>query len=314
MRLTLPAVDRAAAHRQPGPAHRTTGAAWGWVRRALALAVCALAGLAPVAQAQVAPAVAEELMKLSGSWGQLADLGGQVGQGLLAGVRQAEKAPSASELQRLLRAAEAAFAPEAMRAQAHTVVMQQTSPVHLPALLDWYKAPLGQRITALEAASSRASGAEGADRGDQQATLRRAHAAWQAASPMRQALLQRMEVATQAGDAMANVTILSALAIQSGLQAASGQPLPTEGPTLRQLLEAQRADLAASYTRFVPWLLAATYAELNDNELASYLDVLESPAGRHFNGVSIRALTAAMTHAAHLLGQGLATAKDAANA
>lgn len=311
MRLTTPAADRAAAHRPPGPAHRSTWAAWGWVRRVLAWGVCALAGWAPVAQAQVAPAVAEELMKLSGSWAQLADLGGQVGQGLLAGVRQADKAPSASEMQRLLRAAEAAFAPDTMRAQAHTVVMQQTSPVHLPALLDWYKAPLGQRITALEAASSRASGADG---GDQQATLRRAHAAWQAASPMRQALLQRMEVATQAGDAMANVTILSALAIQSGLQAASGQPLPTEGPTLRQLLEAQRADLAASYTRFVPWLLAATYAELNDNELASYLDTLESPAGRHFNGVSIRALTAAMTHAAHLLGQGLATAKDAANA
>jgi hypothetical protein len=252
-------------------------------------------------------------MKLSGSWEQLADLGGQVGQGLVAGMQQSGKSPSAAEAQRLLKAAETAFAADGMRSQAINVVAQQTTAVHLPALLDWYRAPLGRRISALEAASSRSAGPDGADRGDQQATLRRAHAAWRAASPMRQALLQRMEVATQAGEAMANVTILSALAIQSGLMAAMGQALPAEGPTLRQLLEAQRADMVASYTRFVPWLFAATYAELNDNELALYLDALESPAGQHFNSVAVRALTAAMSNAAHLLGQGLATAKDAAN-
>ncbi len=112
---------------------------------------------------------------------------------------------------------------------------------------------------------------------------------------------------------MANITILSALAIQSGLQAATGQAMPADGPPLRQLLEARRADMAASYTRFVPWLFAAIYAELNDNELALYLDALESPAGQHFNSVSVRALTAAMTHASHLLGQGMASAKDGAN-
>lgn len=278
-------------------------------RCALAFALV-LGGLGPLvpasARAQIDEAAAEQLMHQSGLWEQL----GATAAGARAGIESASRhrlnTLTDAELQRLLRAVDAALAPATLRAAVRQGLAQRVAPAHLPPLQAWLEGDLGRRITALEVAAARP------DR-DSERALRAGIARLDAASPERRKLLDQLVEATRAAEAITRMTINVAVAVQRGM--ASVKP---DGPvepvaTLRQGFEGQRAQMMQAYGGMSLALFAEMYQALPDGDLARYLDFLRGPAGREFLEATMQAMEQALVGAAERLGTRLPGVRPGAN-
>jgi len=269
-----------------------------WLAGLLALLLSMAAGLS---QAQIGADTAEQLMRKSGLWQQLATLGPQVRAGL-----QAVPGLKAEEQQRLGRSVDTAFAPDPVRASALRVLTDGLSPSLVPPLLAWFDSALGRRITALEEASA-ASGADPTE------ALREGAALLDRATPERRQLLGRIVELTQAPEAAVSMMINTALAIQQGV-ASVAPAMP--GPSRQELkagLEGQRASMRRAFEGVMLAAFARAYETLPDAELAAYAEFIGTPGGRHFNDVATRAVERAMVDGAQALGRSLPGAKAGAN-
>lgn len=262
--------------------------------------------LLPAAHAETDADTAESLMRRSGLWEQLASIGPQARAGVLASVAQAGSQPSAAELERLTRAADAAFDAQRLRGTARGAIARGLDTQHLPALLRWYASPPGLAMTRLEEVSA-------TDTREPPAVMQAGATLLQRMPEERRLLLTDMVEATRAPEAMVQLVIGTSLAAYRG--AASVTP-GTPGLTLaelRALLEAQRPQMLKAYAALALAGMAITYEAAATGELGAYLDFLKSDAGRHFSDLGNAAIDAAMVEASADFGRRLPGSRDQAN-
>lgn len=282
----------------------------GWVRRWVRLAFALAWGLAALAttavQAQIDEAAAEQLMRQSGLWEQLGSTAAGARAGIETAARHRLTALTEDELQRLLKATDAAFAPDTLRAAVRKALAARVPPAHLSPLQAWLDGELGRRITALEVAAARP------DR-DSERAIRAGIARLNAAPEGRRKLIEQLVESTRAAESITNMTINVAVAVQRGM--ASVKPDGPVAPvaTLRESFEAQRAQMIQAYGGMSQALFAEMYQALPDGELASYLEFLRSAAGRHFLEATMQAMEQALVQAAETLGTRLPGMRPGAN-
>jgi len=258
------------------------------------------------AGAQTQAGAAEDLMRRSGLWEQLGGVAPQVRAGLVDALTQGGARPSDTEMQRLERAVDTAYAPQRLRATALAQLRRGLDAKHVAALRRWYATPNGKTITAMEERASsdvrdpRTVVAEGTQLLDEMPAARRE-------------LLNELVTVTRAADAMVQMMINISLATQRGASSVAPQLPGASEAQMRSMLEAQRPQLMQAYTVMLLASMAQTYAALPTETLAQYVGFLKSSAGRHFNDVTLKAFDAAMVEAATDLGRRLPTSKDQAN-
>lgn len=277
---------------------------WTHPLRALALmAALLLPGLA--VQAQVDPAQAETLMRQSGLWTQLDSLAGQVRAGFAAAAgRQGDKATPA-QTERVMRAIDASFAAERLRADIKGLLSQGLQAQHVQTAQAWYASDLGQRVAQLDR--------DAGSRTDMAAVMQEGAAQMQKMPAERRTQLEQMVEVVQGAELLAGLAVNTALAVQLGAQSVQpGAPGPS-AEALREQLQQQRPRLVETFRRVLLASTAAAYASLDDAELARYLAFLRSAAGRHVTDVSMKAFEAALLRASNDLGRSLPGTLDKAN-
>ena len=285
--------------------------AWRRVGRRLAsralglVAALALMAAAP-ARAQVDEPAAERLMRLSGLWEQLGATAGGARAGIETAVRNRLAPLNEDELERLLRATDAAFAPDTLRAAVRKALAERVAPSHMAPMQAWLEGELGRRITAIEVGASRP------DR-DSDRALRAGIARLQAAPEARRRLVERLVEATKAAESITRMTINVAVAVQRGM--ASVKP---EGPvapveTLRGSFDGQRAQMLEAYRGMSLALFAEMYQALPDADLLRYLEFLRSEPGQHLLETTMQAMDRAFVEAAERLGTRVPGLRPGAN-
>ena len=276
-----------------------------FVRMAL-WCICGLLASSGGASAQTDARSAEELMRRSGLWEQLSGVAPQARAGLLAALAQGGARPSTTEMERLTRAVDLAYAPQRLRGRALAQVRRGLDAKHVPALRRWYATPNGKQITALEESAS-------SDVRDPQALMAEGVRLLDEMPTARRDLLSELVRVTRGAEAMVQLTINVTVATQRGASSvAPNLPGASEAQT-RAMLDAQRPQMVQAYTAMLMASMAQTYAPLPTGTLAQYVEFVKSSAGQHFNDVAMKAFDAAMVEAATDLGRRLPTSKDQAN-
>jgi hypothetical protein len=258
----------------------------------------------PAWAATDAAAMAESLMRKSGLWEQLADVARGVRAGMVAGTGQGARKPSPTELERLSRAIDTAYSAQRLRSACLAAITSELDPKHVPALRSWYDGPIGKSIAKLEESSSRQ---------DSQETLVQGNALLRAMPSSRRRTLDEILLATRAAELAAEMAISTAVATQQGAAGVVPNAPAASAGELKAVLERQRQQLTRTYSAILLASFAATYSSLPTSDLAAYVEFLKSDAGRHFNAVGMRAISAAMLKAAADFGRTLPGARDKAN-
>ena len=248
------------------------------------------------ASAQIDAASAEQLMRKSGMWMQVASLGPQMRSGLAAGAKQGASAIKPAELQGLLAAADSIFAAEPMRRSALRVISRSVDPTYLPALNSWFDSALGRNLVKLEEAAN-------ASNLDPAKVARDGNALLAAMAPAKRALLQEMSAVMRAPELVTTIMINTTLAIQQGIASVSpGAPGPSR-QELRAMMEAQRPQMLQAFGVLILATFASTYTSISLDQMQQYLTFLKSPAGQHYAAVEVLAYEAALVEAATELGK-----------
>ena len=254
----------------------------------LALGLVFGLGGAGSAHAQISDTQAEQLMKLSGQWEQLALAATQMREGLLQGLAAGPKPASAEVQQKVKQAAGPAFEADRLRGAARRAVAENTRLNQLPELMRWYESPTARSITQAEVDDTARAEA------DIQARTKRGMALVQAASPKRQQLLVRLVEVTRAPRAGADIIISLGVQLPLALARLVPPPQPIEEARLRATLEDQRAQLTQAFEIITLAGFAIAYQGLPDDALEAYAKFMATSAGEHFNDVGVAALEAAM--------------------
>lgn len=272
----------------------------------LALLLASLLCVQGLAVAEVARGVAEEMVRKSGLWESLGSVSQQVKASFSEVGRQGESPLTAAEIEQLGRAAEAAYAPARLRASAVGAVARVMAPNQLGELRAWYDSPRGKSITAIEEAAA-ASTQRPED------AIREGQRVYSAATPARQALVGRISDAIRAPEAMANLAINTAVAMQQGVSRVQGQQGTMSPAELRAALGAQKPQMMQAFSSIVLASFALAYANVGDKDLDAYASFLEGPAGMKFTGQSLLAYDQALSQAGREFGQALAAARPKAS-
>ncbi|NML44585.1 hypothetical protein HHL11_12535 [Ramlibacter sp. G-1-2-2] len=271
-----------------------------------AFCLAALLAAATLARADIDRPAAESLVRKSGIWEQVGNLAPQVEAEVLQGFAQAGVEPADSEKARIARAVETAYAPERLRDKCTAVVAEELEARHLEALQRWFDSPDGQAITRAEEASS-----QGED--DPRAAMQEGMALLRQMPAARRKLLQNLMAATRAAEAMVQLSIGTAIAVQIGAASAQpGAPAPS-ADQLKDMLETQRPEMVEASAAITLALFARTYATVPAERLRRYLSFVRTPAGTRFNDVSFDAVDAALTDAAREMGRRLPGTRDSNN-
>jgi hypothetical protein len=269
----------------------------------------ALAGNA-LAQAQVSNATAEALMRKSGVWEVLASVPLQTQQGFMESFTQGSlKAgfkPSPAELARVSRALDAAFAVEQLRAVGLKTFAQGLDSQHLAALTTWFDSPLGREVTRLEELAAR-------DPTGSKLLIPQGATALNAMPAARRALIEEITAVTRTPEVTVELIISTTLAVAPSAASAAPGLQGASPAELRAFMEARRPAMLLEFTALSNAVNAKAYANLSTAQLSQYLVFLKSPAGSHFNDVSVKAMDDALINAARELGQQLPGTKDASN-
>jgi hypothetical protein len=249
------------------------------------------------AVAQVDEATAERVMKSSGLWEQLAELGPQ----LKAGFRQAAGQPGLPPdappiIERLASVTDEAFNAVSVRLAARRELAARLDPAHLPALQRWLDSDLGRRVTALEVSSSAA-------KADTQERQRQGQALFDAASPARQKLVEDFLDAARNAETGASAMVNLLLAMQTGMARALGRTDLPPMEELRRRAQPQFEAMALQMRPVMRALGAELYAPLSDADFGAYVAMLQSPAGRNLTEAAIAALDRVMLESAEELGR-----------
>lgn len=267
-----------------------------FVRRA---AVCGLMLLAATAaRAQLSAAQAEQLMKLSGGWAQIASMVPQMRESFDDGLSKVEKDLGPGVREKAKAEAARAFTADRLRASARKTLAEGVRANHVPELLAWYQSPGGQRITQAEERA-----AEEDARTDQETRTRAGGAVLQAATPERRQVLQRVVEVTRAGSATTDIVINLGLAVSSSIARLTGKPPAMNETQLRAEIEAQRPQMTRAFEGLALANAALIYKDLPDELVADYVKFMAGAAGDHFNDLTNRAIEAALLEAFSAIGR-----------
>jgi len=258
------------------------------------------------ANAQVDRAVAEDLMRKSGLWAQIASIAPGFEAEFISAAAKARTPIAADEQGRLVKVIATAYAPAHLRSVALAVIADGLKPQEATEVAQWYLSPLGNSIARMEEASS-------ADNGNSEAKLREGMGLFSKSSADRQAMLKQLVQVTHSPEAGAQMVVDTTLAIQQGLAAA--QPsLPGPSPAeVRATLEKQRPQLLQGFAGMTAVLFARTYAKLSDDELQQYIAFLSGAAGARYTELGMDGLQQALRDGALEFGRGLPGARARAN-
>lgn len=260
-----------------------------------------------LAHAKTDPATTEQLMRKSGLWSALKEVGPQIQQQIQATVNQSAESlgqrVTESMGQRLTQAAEEAYEVNALRNATLERIGQAASPAHTRTLIDWFAGPLGSKIIRYEEASGGLDPAIAQEHGSQELAK---------ASPKRRAQLQRIIDLTQAAELATRVAINTTIAIQVGASTSLNTRAQPKGErlwtiaqlqSLREALDREAPAMKRAANDLLLANFALTYAAFNDAELQRYITFLSGPSGRHFSAVALEALDGVLTQAALQFGR-----------
>jgi hypothetical protein len=275
-----------------------------------ALGLCVLAGWSFNAQAQVKPEVAEQLMRASGAWAQLASVSPAVQSYLVAALNADPSGDAAKrqDLKPVSQALQKAYAPGRLRAAAAQGLSRQLSPSEAQQLLAWFGSELGSQVSAVESQAGDAAADPAAhlqDGGKRLASL----------SPERRALLGDVLSATHVTELQTEVLIQALQAIHRGTAGFMPRAAKVSPKELRSRLEAQRSELQQGYQSAGLSLASGFYARLSDEQLTQYRAFLQSPVGERLQALQQQAITKALREATEdasgqMAGGGSAGAKQ----
>jgi hypothetical protein len=269
----------------------------------LLLPACFLATSSSFAQVRID--VAEDLLRKCGLWEQLSSVEPQAQAGFAQAMSTLEPKPSAASTERLAKVIKTSYASSRLRATASQVVAEGLAEQHVDDLGRWYTSAAGIAITKAEEEASASQ-------------LEPREVAAQGAAVLEQSTQQRRELIdvimreSKAVEAAVETTLSVALAVQRGVAAAMPRAPNTSAGDVKNVLEAQRPRLLATYSKLIAASFALAYKTVPDADLERYAAFLKSAAGQHFNALVVRALDVALTKASEELGRGLPGTKDRA--
>ncbi|MDP2007954.1 MAG: hypothetical protein Q8K45_19980 [Rubrivivax sp.] len=244
---------------------------------------------ATLAQAQISEPQAEQLMRLSGQWEQLASMATQMQEGLVQGLSTGEKPAPPELVQRVKVAATRAFGVEPFRATARRSLAESVRLNYLPELMRWYQSPVARRISQTEADKTAAKA-----EGDLKQRTQAGMALVQAATPERQQLLLKLVEVTRAPSMGVDLVINMWVALPVTLARFDPQAPRVNETELRGVFEAQRPQLLTAFETLSLASMATTYQSLPDDALAAYVAFMATSAGEHYTDLGTRAFEAAI--------------------
>ena len=259
-----------------------------------------IVGVACLQFSQAAPAIgvpeaqADAFMRKSGLWQQLAEIESGVQQGIAQSDAELRRLND-EQLERLREAGRAAYGADRLRSAMRTELAASLPAAETEQALRFLATDLGKRVTALEEA---AATRENSDRIE---TL--ADDAFAALAPARKDLIERMVKATRVAELAASIIINQQLGVMRGFAAYSGRADAESQNDAKLRLNRHRDQMVTALGRRMVAHSAVIYAPLSDNDLAKYIDLLESPAGEQTNNAVSAALDKVLGAAAFELGR-----------
>jgi hypothetical protein len=253
--------------------------------------------IASTAFAQIAPSVAEDLMRKSGLWKQLESVGPQLSAGWMAAPNQPGVTFTDEQRTRTARSAEQAFSASALQKIALGVIASDTPSANVAQLMGWYTSPLGQRLSKLEEVASAET--------DVAATMAKGNSKLKAISTDRRELLEKFLVAIRGAEAITDLMLNMSTAIAYGAAVAAEPNTTIPLAELRRTMMSQRPEMLKAMHSMFLVIAAATYESVSDDELQQYTVFLASPVGRNFQDVSLVATDRAVVLAATAWGQAI---------
>jgi hypothetical protein len=221
--------------------------------------------------ARTGPATADEILETSGLRSQLSSLARTLGLEFVPrhnGLRPADVEAIGQVVARHLSAERLypAIAEEFRR---------RVDQKELDAMAEWFRSPLGVKITALEVAASRPEALERLAAFTEQLKASPAPAA-------RVDLVQRLDWVSGASHETAEMLLM----VSTGFARAAMAMLPPERRAtpgmLQRRADALRGRLGRTVTGHMQTQLLYVYASLDDTELMQYVTFVTSPAGRAY--------------------------------
>jgi hypothetical protein len=271
-----------------------------------AICMAALLAAASFAHADIDRASAEGLMHKSGLWEQLGGLSPQVEAGVQQAIAQGGKPPAASEQARIARVVQAAYAADRLRAVSTGIIAGRMQAQHLGALRRWFDSPVGRSITRAEEATA-------SDQHDPRVALNEGAALLKSMPAERRKLLQDLLTASHTAEAVVQITISTAVAVQAGVASVTPNMPGPSAIQLRSELQAHRPQMLEQFSTMALATFARVYANVSSEQMRQYVAFIRSPAGAAFNDAAFEALEAALTDAATHMGRSLPGTRDSSN-
>jgi hypothetical protein len=271
-----------------------------------AICIAALLVAATFAHADIDHSSAEGLVHKSGLWEQLGGLSPQVEAGVQQAIAQGGKAPAASEKARIARVVQAAYAADRLRSVSTSVIASRMQAQHLNALRQWFDSPVGKSITRAEEATA-------SEQHDPRAAFNEGAALLKSMPAERRKLLQDLLTATHTAEAIVQITISTAVAVQAGVASVTPNMPGPSANQLRADLEAQTPQMLEGFSNMALATFARAYSKISSEQLRQYVAFIRTPAGTAFNDAAFEALAAALTDAATQMGRSLPGTRDSSN-
>ena len=206
-----------------------------------------------------------------------------------AGVMPAE------QLSVLRGAVRRAFAGDALRESVRSGLLARYDVRGAAGTLAWLRSPLGRRITQLEELGA-----------SQQMSSSRPDARSLAAAPpaaARIALIRELQESSGVADVGVDLAMTAALALALGANAAQPDAAKrADEAAITAAIQAQRAPMAGQIEAVMQISSLFTYRELSDEELATYLEFVQSDAGRWYHDAVVAGLVSTLRRAASGIG------------
>ena len=242
----------------------------------------------------------DELMRKSGLHDHMA----QVLAHTRAGAEQARADAKArgnkgdltdAQYARLLLGMNVAFAADKLRAVVRAELQKEMSAADEDEVLRWLSSDLGVRITRLE---------EERDEAESYQKMEAAMPEFLKKVPKpRLALCERLAESIGSGESSARLMINITVAIAYGIALSMPNGDVNAVKEIRDKLESQRPQMAASMQEHAIGIFAFTYQPLTDAELGRYVAFAESPVGRRYHTATIKAVDKAMLQGSIELGR-----------
>jgi len=219
--------------------------------------------------------------------------------------QQAFNDPQLGNNDKFLSAADAAIdkvlAPATLKATHLEAMRGKLTAGEIDTLIDFFKAPLGKRLTAMELS------AQAVDQAVIDAQTLELMEALKS-DPERADTFRRLEKSMHVTDRGVDAALYGVQIISIGLAAGHEKTLSPE--EVDRTITYVRPRLAAQVQEFERSLIAYTYKEASIAELNEYIEFTSTPLGQKYVNASLKAISAAISKAVSQFGDALAKELD----